>query len=95
MNVIFKYQMPIQEKFDLKLPKDAKIIRVDDVDGMFYLWAIVDTEKEPEIRHFECYKTGHPILTPLDDLVYIGFCTLFIMQELCLYIFENTVKHEV
>lgn len=91
MKKIFKYELPVKEKVQLSLPAGAKIIRCEDVDGKFWLWAIVYTiEDHPqEIRYFECYKTGQPIETDLEDLVHIGNCKLFIMQELCLYVFEN------
>lgn len=91
MNKIFKYPLPVQEKLVIELPKDAKIIRVEDVDGLFFLWAIVNTDDgiEKENRHLEFYKTGQPIETPLENLVILGTCKLFIMQELCLYVFEN------
>ena len=89
MNVIYKYPLPAKEKFELDLPVGAKIIRVDDVEGHFWLWAIVDTEAPKETRRFECYKTGQPIHTDLGHLTYLGCCRLYIMQELCLYVFEN------
>jgi hypothetical protein len=89
MNTIYKYTLPVQEKHIIELPKSAKIIRVEDVDGLFFLWAIVNPEAETEKRYLEFYKTGQPIETPLRDLVFIGACKLFIMQELCLYVFEN------
>lgn len=90
MNVIYKYPLPVQEKYVIELPKGAIIIRAEDVEGLFFLWAIVDTDAEKEKRHLEFYKTGQPITTPLSDLKFIGTCKLFIMQELCLYVFENT-----
>ena len=91
MKAIYKYSLPVQEKYQIELSKQARIIRVEDVDGLFFLWAIVDTdpEAEKEIRYLEFYKTGQPIETSLDNLLYIGSCKLFIMQELCLYVFEN------
>lgn len=89
MKSIYKYPLPVQEKLVIELPKDAHIIRVDDVAGLFWLWAIVETEAEKEPRYIECYKTGQPIETPLEYLKYLGSCKLFIMQELCLYMFEN------
>ena len=97
MKKIFKYEMSIKEKQEIELPVDAEIIRVDDVDGKFFLWAIVeppkeDEEPETELRFIEFYKTGQPIETPTENLKYIGFCKLFIMQELGLYVFENTAK---
>lgn len=91
---IFKYELSIKEKQVLKLPLDSKIIRVDDVDGKFYLWAIVNTpteegeEIETEDRLIEFYKTGQPIENS-ESLLYLGFCKLYIMQELGLYVFER------
>jgi len=90
MNKIYKYSIPTKEKYEIELPLGAKIIRVEDVDGLFFLWAIVNTEEtQNEIRSLEFYKTGQPIETDLDELLMIGTCKLFIMQELCLYVFEN------
>jgi len=89
MNVIYKYTLPVQEKYAIELPKGAQIIRVEDVDGLFFLWAIVNPEVETEKRYLEFYKTGQPIETPLCNLLFLGTCKLFIMQELCLYVFEN------
>lgn len=89
MKAIYKYSLPVMEKFTMALPAGAQIIRVDDVDGKFWLWAIVDPHAAQEERRIECYKTGQEIETPLDHLRYIGCCKLFIMQELCLYMFEN------
>jgi hypothetical protein len=94
MKAIYKYPLPVQEKYVIELPKGARIIRVSDVDGLFFLWAIVETAEdvEKESRHLEFYKTGQPIETPIEHLVYLGECKLFIMQELCLYVFENICK---
>lgn len=91
MNKIYKYSLPVQEKHQIELPKGARIIRAEDVDGLFFLWAIVNTSEDAdkETRYLEFYKTGQLIETPLDNLVFIGACKLFIMQELCLYVFEN------
>lgn len=94
MKAIFKYSLPVQEKYDIELPVGAKIIRVEDVAGMFFLWAMVPTDPETpkEVRHLEFYKTGQPIE---DDrgLKYLGLCKLFVMQELGLYCFERIETH--
>lgn len=86
----------MQEKYEIELPKDAQIIRVEDVDGLFFLWAIVETDEdcEKELRFLEFYKTGQPIETPINHLNFLGTCKLFIMQELCLYVFENLNKNK-
>lgn len=86
--VIFKYQMPVLEKFTMKLPQGAQIIRVADQGGLFWLWAIVDTTVPDEDRHFVSVKCGANV--PQDyPLIYIGFCAIFVQQELGLYIFEE------
>lgn len=85
--VIFKYQMPVLEKFSMKLPQGAEIIRVADQGGMFWLWAVVDTNLPDEIRNFVAVKCGANV--PQGNLQYIGFCAIFVQQELGLYIFED------
>jgi hypothetical protein len=94
MNAIYKYSIPTKEKYAIELPKYARIIRVEEVDGLFFLWAIVETDENhpKEIRFLEFYKTGQPIETPLSHLNYLGTCKLFIMQEICLYVFENHIE---
>jgi len=91
---IFKYELSIKEKQEIELPIGARIIRVDNLDGKFYLWAMVDIKREGEeevhleVRNLEFYKTGQ-IIEDGSHLIYLGFCKLFIMQELGLYVFEN------
>jgi hypothetical protein len=88
---IFKYQMPVMTEFTMKLPQGAEIIRVADQDGFFWLWAVVDTEAPDEDRHFVAMKCGGEL--PSDkDLLYIGFCAIFVNQELGLYIFEDITQ---
>lgn len=90
--VIYKYQMPVQEKFSMELPKDAQILRVADQDGMFWLWAVVDTRAPDEERNFIAIKCGANI--PEDRILnYIGMCAIFVQQELALYIFEDQGKY--
>ena len=93
---IFKYELSIKENQQIELSIGAKIIRVNDVDGKFYLWAMVEIQREgePEVefekRNLEFYKTGQ-IIHDDSNLVYLGFCKLFIMQELGLYVFERII----
>ena len=85
--VIFKYQMPVLENFTMQLPSGAQIIRMQDQGGMFWLWAVVDTDAPLEERSFMAFKTGAAI--PRDvNLMYVGFCAVFVQMELGLYIFE-------
>ena len=86
--VIYKYQMPVLEQFKMELPANAEIIRVDDQDGMFWMWAVVNTNAPIEPRYFRAFKTGAEIPDHL-ELRYIGFCKVFVQMELGLYIFEE------
>jgi len=85
--VIFKYQMPVLERFTMRLPRGAEIIRMADQGGMFWLWAVVDTGVPDEDRNFVAVKCGANV--PDGNLRYIGFCAIFVQQELGLYIFED------
>jgi hypothetical protein len=89
---IFKYPMPVLESFTMTLPVGAEIIRVADQGGMFWMWAIVRTDVPDETRSFRAFKCGGKM--PDDaNLNYIGFCAVFVQQELGLYIFEE-IKHD-
>jgi hypothetical protein len=96
MKSIYKYPIPTKEKYEIELPKDSQILRVEDVDGLFFLWAVVETDENhpKEKRYLEFYKTGQPIETPMERLYFLGTCKLFIMQELCLYVFENIFNRQ-
>lgn len=85
--VIFKYQMPVLERFTMKLPVGAEIIRMEDQGGMFWLWAVVDTNAPLEERYFHAYKTG-AAMDGEANLKFVGFCAVFVQMELGLYIFE-------
>lgn len=86
--VIFKYQMPVLEEFTMELPEGAEIIRMQDQGGMFWLWAVINTDRPNEARYFRAFKTGAKIPDGL-NLVYVGFCAVFVQMELGLYIFEE------
>lgn len=86
--VIFKYQMPVLEEFTMKLPAGAEIIRVADIDGMFWMWAVVNTNTPDEVRKFRAFKTGAKMPDGV-PLRYVGFCAIFVQMELGLYIFEE------
>lgn len=91
--VIFKYQMPVMERFTMKLPHRAEIIRMTDQGGMFWLWAVVDTNSPDEERIFHAVKCGANV-PELPNLIYRGFCAIHVQQELGLYIFEEIPSYE-
>lgn len=86
--VVFKYQMPVLERFTMRLPRGAQIIRMADQGGMFWLWAVVDTRLPDEERQFYAVKCGANV-PEIPDPYYHGFCAIHVQQELGLYIFED------
>lgn len=86
---IYKYQIPVLEKFTLELPRGAKILRVADQGGMLWLWAMVDIRRVDEEFHFRAFKCGAPIPDDvnLDNLEYLGWAAIHVQQELALYLF--------
>lgn len=89
---IFKYQIPIQEDFKLTLPICHKAIRVDFVDGKAWMWVLHDLRKESARFTFHMYKTGGTIpdnVMPKLDPIPIGFLSIYVQQELCLYVFTE------
>ena len=87
-NRIWKYQMPVAEQFEMKLPKGAEIIRMAGENGYLWLWAVVDTSAPDEVRKFEAFKAGGTMPDDLTNHVFRGMAHIYIQQELMLYIFE-------
>ena len=93
MKRVFKYQLPILEEVELRLPIGAEVIRIDDLGGMIWLWAIIDDELKDETRKFYLYKTGGEMKDI--PLKYLGCGAVFIQMELMLYVFEEDQSNEI
>lgn len=89
MKVIHKFSLPVAEHAVLTLPVGAEVIRVDGIDGYFWLWAIVDTKNTTEQRRFNSYKTGGEIPKGIQQ-IYVGCASIYIQMELMLYWFMET-----
>lgn len=61
MNVVYKYQLPLQDNFQLHLPEGARCLSVQVQYGTPCLWALVNPEAPVEKRQFRMAGTGHPI----------------------------------
>ena len=88
-NRIWKYQMPVAENFTMRLPENAQIIRMAGENGYLWLWAVVDTQAPLEERKFSAFKAGGEMPDDISSLVYVGMASIYIQQELMLYIFED------
>lgn len=64
MLTIFKYQIPLNSHFILKLPVGAICLSAQEQDGVPYLWALVNPNAATERRLFSLFGTGHTIDTP-------------------------------
>lgn len=88
MKKIFKYRIPFMEVATVELPVDAKIIRIDGLDGALWLWAIVDTHYPIAPRTFHLFKTGAQMPEDIDRYTYLGCGAIFVQMELMMYVFE-------
>ena len=73
MKTIFKYPVPITDKFSMKLPEGAEILtfQAQSYSSQSCIWAIVNPDAKKETRYFNIVGTGHPIENR-KSLKYIG-----------------------
>lgn len=64
--VIYKYQLgsvPIAGRYEIKMPKGAKVLTVENQNEKIVVYAIVDMYEKKQKRHiFYAYSTGQPII---------------------------------
>lgn len=59
-NQIWKFEIKTS-KIIVKMPKGAEILTIQAQNGIPCIWALVNPEKEKELRHFDIYGTGQDI----------------------------------
>ena len=74
MKEVWKFEIPINDYFELVMPEKAKILYVDVQKDLPCLWALVDPEPNhpKEKRKFRFAGTGHPITQEPETLIHIG-----------------------
>jgi len=89
MKTIWKQEIPVVGEFSQDLKKDARILCIQTINDIPYIWYIVDTEEQKkEKRIFRLYGTGHTMQENVNAPdAYIG---TFQMQEgvLVFHLFE-------
>lgn len=65
MNVVWKYHIPTLGRTTLSIPLGAELIEVYDIEGQYWLWALVDPDQRPVHRVIELVFTGHEIKGPI------------------------------
>lgn len=58
---IFKYEIPIADRFYLNMPEGAEVLTVQTQRGIPYLWAIVEPKAPLRKKWFEVRGTGHEV----------------------------------
>lgn len=61
MITIWKYPLIVDNFQFIKLPKDSRILTVQQQQGTLCMWALVDPEKEREEYTVWVIGTGHPM----------------------------------
>ena len=74
MKTIHKYEVPIEGRFSLQLPREAVILSFQCQNGIPAIWAEVETANSIQERWFRIYDTGQPIgnIPEYIGLHYIG-----------------------
>lgn len=70
MRTIYKYAIQ-PGKFDIHMPKGAKVLTVQTQHRQPQMWVLLDTSNEPERRGFVTFPTGGEVPTDT-HLDYIG-----------------------
>lgn len=83
---IWKYFLPVEDKFTIEMPFGAKILHVDKQGiGGGHIWVKVESRNSVEVREFRTIGTGHPIKEK--RLQYLG---TYQMNQFVWHIFEKT-----
>jgi len=69
MKRIYKYPVPIDDKFVIQMPSGAFILTVQMQKSEPQIWALVDPDKPLTNKTFYLYGTGMEVKP---DLVYVG-----------------------
>lgn len=61
MKTIWMYPLKVTDVQTINLPTDARILKVDEVNGSLFLWTLLDDQnkKMTEVA-FRIVGTGHP-----------------------------------
>jgi hypothetical protein len=75
MKTIWRYPVPIQDKFELEVPGGwggAEVLDVRLQHGQPFVWIEVETNAEKQYLSFRVLGTGNPITESLSGWGYIG-----------------------
>jgi len=70
MRTIWKYDVPVDARLSVMMPRGGKVIAVQMQGDTPCLWAIVDSDEPVEQRRFMVFGTGH--MLPDSPIVHLG-----------------------
>lgn len=81
--VIWKFHLPVEDEFNIKMPIGAEILKIHDQGGVGYMWVLLDESRVKVVRRFKTVGTGHEMKM---DLAYIG---TYFDKQFVWHIFEK------
>jgi hypothetical protein len=72
MLTIWKYEIPIQDNFELLMQRNAKILAVQTQFEVPCIWCLVDPKEKMVQRRFRVAGTGHDIKEDPLLMIYVG-----------------------
>ena len=87
---IYKYEIPIKEKFSLILPERSKILSVQLQNNIPMLWAAI-TRRYTISYDFAVYGTGHK----MDEKLYHKYISTFQQDDFVWHIFQIATEDTV
>ena len=88
MRVIYKYILPIGDIVRVQMPSGATPVRIDSIDGIPYIWAMVNPEEEMKWHEYHMFKTGGAMPDSIVEAKYVGQVAIFVQMELMLYVYQ-------
>lgn len=70
MKSVYKYALSDAGYQSVAMPEDAEILTARPQNNVLCVWALVDTERPPVLRHFVIVPTGEAVVGA--SLTYIG-----------------------
>jgi hypothetical protein len=87
-HTIWKFLLPYKYGGDIsiRMPKGADVFTIAEQNNHLYMWALVDVNAIPEIRHFCVVGTGQSV--EVESKAYLGTALLH-NETLVLHVFEQ------
>ena len=58
---VFKYPISPADYFEIEMPENSQILRIDEQSDLPCLWALVNPSNPKKLYRFRMAGTGHPI----------------------------------